>query len=228
MKKFNFVHFAEKMSFRKDIRCCTSVMIRCAASLIFVFSLCILPVYATDGGVENVVSQEVNVSDINSVQTVRSDTGTVQQVIIDGQPIAVYEVPNPYRTETAAFIGDVYAGSVSTSVLEFLSGFIPPMNDYLIYRSGQYTYNLYYGSDFTLSGTTVSGSGKRVTYDTSSYTFGYANSNFSIDVSNAAYVYSNLDGFSDYSAVKEARNDSFTHIILFAIFIADCLRWIWK
>ncbi|MBQ8603723.1 MAG: hypothetical protein IJ410_02610 [Oscillospiraceae bacterium] len=178
--------------------------------------------------ITNEVSQETNVSDFNTVQTVRSDTRTVQQVIINGQPIAVYTVPNPYRTETAAFIGDVYAGSVSTNVLEYLSGFIPPMNDYLIYRSGQYTYNLYYGTDFTLSGTTVSGSGRRVTYDTSAYTFGYADATFSIDTGNAAYVYSNLEGFSDYSAVKEARNDSFTHIVLFAIFIADCLRWIWK
>ncbi len=228
MKKFDFVHFAEKLSFRQDIRCTSCGLMRCAASLFFVLSLCILPVSAIDGGVENEVSQEVNVSDVNSVQAVRSDTRTVQQVIIDGQPIAVYTVPNPYRIDTADFNGDVWEGSFSTANLEYLAGFIPPMNDYLMYRSGQYTYNLYYGTDFSVSDRTVSGTGKRITYDAANSTYGYADSSFSINTSNAAFVYSNLEGFSDYSAVKEARSDAFTYITLFAVFISDILRWIWK
>lgn len=196
--------------------------------------LCILPVSAAEvdsinGGESNEILEEINVSDVNVLSSDSAAVRTVQSITIDGQPIAVYEVPNPYEVDTAAMIGDIYEGSYSSTTLDYLCGFVPSMSDYVTYRSGQYTYQLYYGTGFSVNGRNISGSGFSVTYNSYSQTVSFAEDvSFNVSTSNAAYVYSNLEGYSDYTGLREVSDSAFQSIILFAIFIADVLRWIWK
>lgn len=199
-----------------------SMIISC---LVLVF--CVFPAAAEDGGETDEISSQINVPDQYSVQTARSDSESVLEINFD-QPLAVYEVPNPYRIETAAMIGDVYEGSLSSTILTYMAGFVPDMSDYLIYRSGQYTYNLYYGNDLEVNSRIVTGTGRRVTYNSADQTVSFSDANFTINTGNAANVYSNLEGYSDYDVLREVKHNAFQSIFLFAIFIADCLRWIWK
>lgn len=229
-----FVNFAQKNSFRKDFRSRSCGLIKTAASIFFLCSLCILPVSAAEvdsinGGESYEILEESNVSDVYVLPSDSSAVRTVQSITIDGQPIAVYEVPNPYEVGTAVMIGDVYEGSYSSTTLDYLCGFVPSMSDYVTYRSGQYTYQLYYGTGFSVNGRNISGTGSSVTYNSYSQTVSFAEDvDFNISTSNAAYVYSNLDGYSDYTGLREVSDSAFQSIMLFAIFIADVLRWIWK
>lgn len=227
-----FVNFAQKNSFRQDFRSRSCALISTAAFIFFLFSLCIVPTYAAEvdsinGGVSNEISSQTNVPDQYSVQTTRSDSESVLEINFD-QPLAVYQVPNPYRIEPAAMIGDVYVGSLSSTILTYMAGFVPDMSDYLIYRSGQATYNLYYGNDFEVNSRVVTGTGRRVTYNSTDQTVSFSDANFSINTGNAANVYSNLEGYSNYDGLREVSDSAFQSILLFAIFIADVLRWIWK
>lgn len=196
--------------------------------------LCILPVSAADpvesnGGDSIETFEEINVSDVNAVPFDSSTFRTIQSITIDGQPIAVYEVPNPYEVGTAAMIGDIYEGSYSSTILDYMCGFVSSMSDYVTYRSGQYTYQLYFGTGFSVNGRNITGTGSSVTYNSYSQTVSFAEDvNFNVSTSNAAYVYSNLEGYSDYTGLREVSDSAFQSIILFAIFIADVLRWIWK
>lgn len=200
--------------------------------LAFLF-LCNMPVYAADediivGGVSNEVSQEVDVSDVNVLQTDSSAFRSVRSITIEGQPIAVYTVPNPYSTEVVAMLGDVYQGTISDANLKYLSGFVDASDDYLIYRSGQYTYVVITGNDFQKSGSTVSGSGLVSTlttngsYNEVEYTLNQSERSFSVNTSNSAYVYSNLDGYSD--CLKEVRYETLTCHAVFMLFIFNVVR----
>lgn len=229
-----FVNIAQIKTFFKQFRSRSCGLISTAAFVFFLSSLCILPTYAAEsdsltGGESNAISQEINVSDINVFPSDGSTFQSVQSITIDGQPIAVYVVPDPFQVETSAMIGDVYEGSYSSSTLDFICGFVPSMSDYITYRSGQYTYQLYYGNDFAVNGRNITGSGSSVTYNSYTQTVSFSeNVTFNVSTSNAAFVYSNLEGYSDYTGLREVSDSAFQSIILFAIFIADVLRWIWK
>lgn len=229
-----FVNIAQIKTFFKQFRSRSCGLISTAAFVFFLSSLCILPTYAAEtdsltGGESSAILEEINVSDVNVLPSDSSAFRTVQSITIDGQPIAVYVVPDPYQVETSAMIGDVYEGSYSSTTLDYLSGFVPSMCDYVTYRSGQYTYQLYYGTGFSVNGRNISGSGSSVTYNSYSQTVSFSeNVDFNVSTSNAAYVYSNLDGYSDYTGLREVSDSAFQSIILLAIFLSDILRWIWK
>ena len=146
-------------------------------------------------------------------------------------PIAVYEVPDPYAVEPMAVIGDVYQGSISDAILKYMLGFVEPFEDYIIYRSLQHTYVVITGEDFTLNNKVVSGSGLVTTFTTNSgtnatYTLDQSERNFSVNTSNSAYVYSNLDGFSD--SLKEVRYEAFTSYSTVMLFIFFAVRDVFK
>lgn len=171
----------------------------------------------------------------NHVQTDQEGSQASEyNVVVDwpDSPIAVYEVANPYRIETVAMLGDVYQGTISDSILNYLSGFVDPFKDYLIYRSGQYTYIAITGSDFLFSGSVVSGSGTVYTlttvndYNNTHYTLDQSKRDFSVNTSGSAYVYSNIDGYSDY--LKEVRYEAFTTFGINAAFIFIAVRDVFK
>lgn len=171
----------------------------------------------------------------NDVQTVEEGSQTSQyNVVVDwpDSPIAVYEVANPYRIETVAMLGDVYQGTISDLILKYLTGFVEPFKDYLIYRSGQYTYVVIVGNDFRVSGSVVSGSGIVSTlttvsdYNNTRYTLDQSERDFSVNTGGSAYVYSNIDSYSD--CLKEVRYEAFTTFGINAAFIFIAVRDVFK
>lgn len=166
-----------------------------------------------------------------NVYTVEESSPTVEyNVVVDwpSDPIAVYEVTNPYAIDTMAMLGDVYQGTISDANLSYLSGFVDAADDYLIYRSGQYTYVVITGDNFQRSGSTVSGSGLVSTLTTNSsyndteYRLSQSERSFSVNTGGSAYVYSNLDGYSD--CCKEVRYETLTCHAVFMLFIFNVVR----
>lgn len=184
--------------------------------------LCNMPVYAAE--------EEV----LNDVQTIEESGSPAEyNIVVDfpDSPIAVYQVDNPYRIETVAMLGDVYQGSISDAIRNYLLGFVQPFDDYLIYRSGQYTYVVISGNKFSVSGSTVSGSGLITTFtngtgNNPTYTVNQNEQSFSVNTGGSAYVYSNLDGYSDY--LKEVRYEAFTTFGINAAFIFIAVRDVFK
>lgn len=181
-----------------------------------------MPVYAAE--------KEVN-SDVLDVQESSQDSEYNVVVSFPDSPIAVYQVENPYRVEPMAVLGDVYQGSISDAILKYLTGFIDSFDDYIIYRSSQYTYVVITGEDFSLNNKVVSGSGLVTTFTTNSgtnatYTLDQSERTFSVNTSNSAYVYSNLNGYSDL--LMEVRYETFTSYGTVMLFIFFAVRDIFK
>ena len=171
----------------------------------------------------------------NNVQTAEEGSQTSQyNVVVDwpDSPIAVYEVANPYRIETVAMLGDVYQGTISDANLNYLIGFLDPFKDYLIYRSGQYSYVAIVGSDFRFSGSVVSGSGTVYTlttvndYNNTQYTLNQSERDFSVNTGGSAYVYSNQAGYSDI--LRGDRYEAFTSYSLVIVFVFIAVRDLFK
>ena len=223
MKKYKFMQNAQMNVYQmsKKILSCGRILI--AASIIFIFPLCNMPVYAAE--------EEVN----SNVQIIEESSSPAEYDIFvnfPDTPIAVYEVDNPYRIETVAMFGDVYQGTISDTILKYLAGFVEPFDDYIIYRSDQYIYKVIVGNDFQSSGSTVSGSGSiyslttNSNYNQTEYRLSKTEGNFSVNTGGSAYVYSNIEGYSDY--LKEVRYEAFTTFGINAAFIFIAVRDVFK
>ena len=184
--------------------------------------LCNMPVYAA------------NEEDINVLDDTQSSPPVEYDIVVNfpDTPIAVYEVDNPYRIETVAMLGDIYQGTISDSILKYLAGFVEPFDDYIIYRSDQYVYKVVVGKGFQSSGSTVSGSGSiyslttNSNYNQTEYKLNQSAGSFSVNTGGSAYVYSNIEGYSDY--LKEVRYEAFTTFGINAAFIFIAVRDLFK
>ena len=223
MKKQVFVNNAQNKGLSDIKKSFSWRRILIAALLIFSFSLCKMPVYA--------IEEEVS----NNVQTIEESSSTVEHnIVIDwpAGPLAVYQVDDPYRIESVAMLGDVYQGTISDSILNYLTGFIEPFQDYLIYRSGQYTYVVITGSDFDVSGSVLSGSGTVSTlttlndYNNTLYKLDQSERSFSVNTGGSAYVYSNQAGYSDI--LRSDRYEAFSTIGINAAFLFIAVRDIFR
>lgn len=109
-------------------------------------------------------------------QEEQSDTGgsastsEVTEVIVEN-PLEEYSVENPLPVMVieeeveeepieAYSLTGTYAGTISDTYLDYFEGIVEklkPSEHYVIYRAGQYAYNMCYGEEITLDGTFFSG-----------------------------------------------------------------------
>lgn len=75
-------------------------------------------------------------------------------------PVMVIEEDVPEEQIVAYSLTGSYAGTISDTYLDYLEGIVEklkPNEHYVIYRAGQYAYNLCYGEEIELNGTFFSG-----------------------------------------------------------------------
>lgn len=119
----------------------------------------------------------------------------------------------------------VYDGTINSNALNYLSGIVddlPPNTEYLIFKSGDYTAKLVYGTELMLNGSTVSGSDvNTVLYNTREYTGSGTQYTTSITEEKAATFTADLDMFSivysslgNYPSVSnKTTNNTLTYIL---------------
>ena len=91
------------------------------------------------------------------------------------------------------------SGSISSTVVNYMSGVVPKLGavHYVLFRTGQYDYRLYYAKDLELtdSGEFWASEVEFIEYDTRYYTWSYGSeSDFSLDPG-STLVYSDLGGY---------------------------------
>lgn len=100
-----------------------------------------------------------------------TESGTDTVVIEQTSPLEVMEIDD---VAAASVTGSGYTGMISDQYRDYFSSIVSKYwgRDYVLYRSGQYTYTLVYDADLEASGTSFTGSGKIVTINTGSYSGG--------------------------------------------------------
>lgn len=120
-----------------------------------------------------------------------------------------------------ASYGDVYDGSISSTVLTYMKGIVvrfSPTVHYVLFRESQYVYRLVYGENLEVSGSTFAGADCRfVRYDSRYYTVseGYEG-DFRLNVSSYT-VYTDLE--SMYPVLYEGVSGNAGYSILFVVTI---------
>lgn len=113
-----------------------------------------------------------------------------------------------------------YDGSMSTSVITYMSDVVQKFGNvhYVLFRSGQYQYRLYYGKDLSFSGSGQfwSDSANYVLYDTRFYSWETGvESGFSLNAG-SMMVYSDL---GDYPMLGSSDTASWLLVILGAVYL---------
>lgn len=103
-----------------------------------------------------------------------------------------------------AVSGSVYSGTISTTYLDYFRGILShsPGTPYVVFRSDQYNYYMFYGKGLSVSGYTFTGSGKYVRYYTQTGLIYRGTDSINIYAENG-FVYSNLS--DDFPAFYEER-----------------------
>lgn len=134
---------------------------------------------------------------------------------------AVEEIATPSDALYVAY-GSVYDGSISTSVLQYFrdSG-VPYGNQYVFFRSGQYTYRLVYAKDMTYeNGTYYSLDAQYLAYDTRNYTmWSGAEGEFTLRPGDMM-VYSSFPGSP---SLRDSRQDAILFVLVM-MFLLSILR----
>lgn len=116
--------------------------------------------------------------------------------------------------------GSVYPGTWSGSILDYFSGVMRqnPGEHYVAFRSSQYSYFLFYGSDLVYSGGVVSGFGNYVqyNYNNNNYVVTRGNDYVDIDISSGV-VYTDLD--SGYGALDGASEITLQTVLLVSVLV---------
>lgn len=114
----------------------------------------------------------------------------------------------------------VYPGTWSGSILDYFSAVMRqnPGKHYVAFRSSQYSYFLYYGSDLTYSGGVVSGPADYVEYNYNNniYVVTRGNDNVNINISSGV-VYTDLN--SAYGALDGASEITLQTVLLVSVLV---------
>ena len=114
----------------------------------------------------------------------------------------------------------VYPGTWSGSILDYFSGVMRqnPGKHYVAFRSSQYSYFLYYGSDLSYSDGVVSGSADYVeyNYNNNNYVVTRGNDNVNINISSGV-VYTDLN--SAYGALDGASEITLQTVLLVSVLV---------
>lgn len=114
----------------------------------------------------------------------------------------------------------VYPGTWTGSILDYFSAVMRqnPGKHYVAFRSGQYSYFLYYGDDLTFSDGVVSGSADYVqyNYNNNNYVVTRGNDNVNINISSGV-VYTDLN--SSYGALDGASEITLQTVLLVSVLV---------
>lgn len=112
---------------------------------------------------ENVVISDEHVDEESSEEVTDSlgEAAQASPAPLSG-PLPVYLVDNPEESsiELYAASGSVYPGTISTTYLAYFEGIadkLPLTDHYVVFRSGQYSYEMYWGDSLTESSGQFSG-----------------------------------------------------------------------
>lgn len=219
-----FVHNNENKSFRKDIRCGSCGLIRCAASLFFFFSLCILPVSAA----EEDTTEEV-VSDVQTVQEIHQ---VIEYELQLSEPITTIQITEEdYNNQAVPYVeGSAYQGSFNSTALNYFTGVMlnNTGKDYVAFRGSQYMYYLFYGDTIEYTGVFTGSDLNYVSYNSQYGTISRGTDNLDIDPNNTI-VYSNVsDSYAHLVEVKTVEETRSQSIVTASIFLLISVLWFFK
>lgn len=149
-------------------------------------------------------------------------------------PVPVFEVnPDDYNgsmISTFAMNADVYNGSYNSTVLTLWNGLLSNNigKDYVAYRASQYEYYIWFGENFTSTGSTFTGSGTYYCLNTysSTYYLTTGSDNFTIDAGQN-YLYTNVS--PGYPALADERGLLYEQIqttMLTALLFISAFKWV--
>lgn len=214
-------------------------------SLFLTLSLCFLPVFcfAEDAGLSDLLDAAndfVQSSPSFPAQgEAAPEIGAPENIVnvgdfdVDTLDPAAGLLPDAatYEGLIAPLADSVYYGSISTAVLDFASGIVAkhPTKDYVFFRSGQYSYDIYVG-DITFSGSSFSGSDLlHIVYDSQTYnqtgpSISYSTGSLSL-TPNSSLLYSNLGDYPSLGGSVPAYGKA----LIFAVgilFLFNVLRFV--
>lgn len=197
-------------------------------SIILIGFFCIVPIHAEENFSETI--EEEGGSNVPSTEEVYQ---TFEYNFLLNEPIATFEV-NPDdivpEVSTFAITGDVYQGSINSTILTAWEG-IAANNigkQYLGFRGSQYDYYLFVGEGFTYDNGSFSGSGTVYSFNTYSSSYVYTISTDSFNITpRSAYVYTNVG--NDYPRLTNEGGLLYAYIeniCLLVLIGLTCVKWI--
>lgn len=128
----------------------------------------------------------------------------------DAEEIGIASNSNADIMPLASY-GDVYEGSISSTVTNYMKGIVcrfSPSTHYVLFREGQYAYRLVYGENLEVDGSTFSGTDlKYIAYDSRYYTVSEGDEgDFALDVSSYT-VYTDLESMYPVLYEGVSRNE---------------------
>lgn len=109
----------------------------------------------TDNGDTDVIERlDTLIEVLSTEETVQEETESIESLpasveIVNEHPLAVVLVDEE-SVSTYAVTGDVYAGTIGTTYLEYFKGYVndlPYNMDYLLFRPSNNSYLFFYGED---------------------------------------------------------------------------------
>lgn len=171
----------------------------------------------------------------NNVPSIEEVYQTFEYNLILNEPIATFEVnPDDIVPETVGFAinGDVYQGSINSTILTAWEGIIANNigKEYLGFRGSQYDYYLFVGEGFDFSGGSFTGNGTLYSFNTynSSYVYSISSDSFNI-TPRSGYVYTNVS--KDYPRLNGEGELTYAYIenicllVLIGLFV---IKWIFN
>lgn len=201
--------------------------------LVGVFLFCV-PVRAAELLDSATQSTEIKENEVFDDESTKESNQVIEYVLEFPESIATYEVNeddyNFNEISTYAVNGDVYAGSYNSTMITLWNGLLNNNvgKDYVAFRSGQYDYYIFFGEDFTCSGSRFFGSGRYYHLNTYSngYGFSFGYDSFNIDAS-GAYLYTNIS--PDYPSLENDRGliyEQIQTVLLIALLFSGVFKWI--
>lgn len=169
----------------------------------------------------------------SNVPTIEEVYQTFEYNFLIDEPIATYQINSDdivSEVSTYAITGDVYQGSINSTILTAWEGIIANNigKQYLGFRGSQYDYYLFVGEGFTYSNGSFTGSGTVYSFNTysSSYVYSISTDSFNISPS-SAYVYTNVG--NDYPRLTNEGGLLYAYIeniCLLVLIGLTCVKWI--
>lgn len=175
----------------------------------------------------------INEEGVSDVPTTEEVYQTFEYNFILSEPIATYQVnPDDIITDplTRAISGDVYQGSINSTVLTAWEGIIANNigKEYIGFRGSQYDYYLFVGDGFSYNGSTFTGSGTKYTFNTNQNLYTYSISQDSFNIRPASYyVYTNVS--KDYPRLANEGGLLYAYlqnVCLFVLIGFNIIKWI--
>lgn len=155
-----------------------------------------------------------------------SESGADTVVIEQTAPLEVMSVDD---VAVASVTGSGYTGMIGDQYRDYFSSVVSKYwgRDYVLFRSGQYTYTLVYDAELELQGTRFTGSGKSVVINTGSYSTGdwsvdwYGSDTVSLSLDDVA-AWSNLGDYPQLEGGERLEKSAAVILCLSALAVFTC------